>query len=319
MKDFLSILDLTAEEIFELFELADKLKYDNSKPLAGKTVAMIFQKPSLRTRVSFEVGIVQLGGHPICLTQEAIGLGKRESVGDVARVLSRYNDMIIARVFEHAILTEMAQHASVPVINALSDLSHPCQVLADAYTLRQYGKLFDGVKVVFVGDGNNNVAYSWLELAMLLPIHLVLASPKGYEPNRNMLNLVQSKGVGKVEIVSAPQAAVWDADVVYGDVWTSMGQEAESDKRKKDLAPYQINATLMSYAKSDAVFMHCLPAHRGEEVTDEVIDSPQSIVFDQAENRLHLQKALMTKLVEHHYAPVLSSTQKAQTKTKKKR
>lgn len=318
MKDFLSILDFTAEEIFELFDLADKLKYDASKPLAGKTVAMIFQKPSLRTRVSFEVGVVQLGGHPISLAQESVGLGKRESVADVARVLSRYNDMIVARVFEHTILTEMAQYASVPVINALSDLSHPCQVLADAYTLRQHGKLFDGVKVVFVGDGNN-VAYSWLELAMLLPIHFVLASPKGYAPNREMLNLVQSRGVGKVEMVDNPQVAVWDADVVYGDVWTSMGQEADNDKRKKDFAPYQINSTLMSYAKPDAIFMHCLPAHRGEEVTDEVIDSPQSVVFDEAENRLHIQKAVMTKLIEHHYAPVFSSMQKAQTKAKKKR
>jgi ornithine carbamoyltransferase len=318
MKDFLSILDLTAEEIFELFELADKLKYDNAKPLAGKTVSMIFQKPSLRTRVSFEVGVVQLGGHPISLAQESIGLGKRESVADVARVLSRYNDMIIARVFEHSILTEMARYATVPVINALSDLSHPCQVLADAYTLRQHGKLFDGVKVVFVGDGNN-VAYSWLELAMLLPIHFVLASPKGYAPNREMLNLVQTSGVGKVEIVHNPQAAVWDADVVYGDVWTSMGQEADNDKRKQDFAPYQINSDLMGYAKPDAIFMHCLPAHRGEEVTDEVIDSPQSVVFDEAENRLHIQKAIMTKLVEHHFAHVFSSTSKAQPKAKKKR
>ena len=318
MKDFLSILDFTAEEIFDLFALADKLKFDNTRPLAGKTVSMIFQKPSLRTRVSFEVGVVQLGGHPISLAQESIGLGKRESVADVARVLSRYNDMIIARVFEHSILTEMARYATVPVINALSDLSHPCQVLADAYTLRQHGKLFDGVKVVFVGDGNN-VAYSWLELAMLLPIHFVLASPKGYAPNREMLNLVQTSGVGKVEIVHNPQAAVWDADVVYGDVWTSMGQEADNDKRKQDFAPYQINSDLMGYAKPDAIFMHCLPAHRGEEVTDEVMDSPQSVVFDEAENRLHIQKAIMTKLIEHHYAPVFSSTQKAQTKTKKKR
>ncbi|MGQ9805169.1 MAG: ornithine carbamoyltransferase [Chlorobiales bacterium] len=318
MKDFLSILDFTAEEIFELFELADKLKYNSSKPLAGKTVAMLFQKPSLRTRVSFEVGVVQLGGHPISLSQESVGLGKRESVADVARVLSRYNDMIIARVFEHSILTEMAQYASVPVINALSDLSHPCQVLADAYTLRQHDKLFDGVKVVFVGDGNN-VAYSWLELAMLLPIHFVLASPKGYEPNQEMLACVQLSARGKVEIVHNPQAAVWDADVVYGDVWTSMGQEADNERRKNDFASYQINAELMGYAKPDAIFMHCLPAHRGEEVTDEVIDSPQSVVFDEAENRLHIQKAVMTKLIEHHYAPVFSSRQKTQTKAKKKR
>ncbi len=316
MKDFLSILDFTAEEIFDLFELADRLKYDHARPLAGKTVSLIFQKPSLRTRVSFEVGIVQLGGHPISLAQESIGLGQRESVADVARVLSRYNDMIVARVFEHTILTEMAQYATVPVINALSDLSHPCQVLADAYTLRQHGKLFEGVKVVFVGDGNN-VAYSWLELAMRLPIHFVLATPKGYEPSPKMLNLVQSAGVGKVELVHHPQAAVWDADVVYGDVWTSMGQEAEHHKRRQDFAPYQITSELMRYAKPDAIFMHCLPAHRGEEVTDEVIDSPQSVVFDEAENRLHIQKAIMTKLLERGEAPLFSTTPKPKAKKKR--
>ncbi|MCS6989477.1 MAG: ornithine carbamoyltransferase [Chloroherpetonaceae bacterium] len=316
MKDFLSILDFATEEIWEIFELADRLKYDASKPLAGKTVAMIFQKPSLRTRVSFEAGVVQLGGHPVCLSQESIGLGKRESVADVARVLSRYNDLIVARVFEHDDLIEMARHASVPVINALSDLSHPCQVLADAYTMRQRGKLFEGAKVVFVGDGNN-VANSWLELAARLPIHFVLASPKGYAPNAELLRIATSSGVGKVEIVHNPQAAVWDADVVYGDVWTSMGQEAESETRKRDFASYQINADLMRYAKPDAIFMHCLPARRGEEVTDEVIDSPQSVVFDQAENRLHVQKAIMAKLVEQHYAPAFSPTPKAKNRKKR--
>lgn len=316
MKDFLSILDLSTDEIYDLFDLADRLKYDASKPLLGKTAALIFQKPSLRTRVSFEAGVVQLGGHPISLSQEAIGLGKRESVADVARVLSRYNDLIVARVFEHDTLLELARHASIPVINALSDRSHPCQVLADAYTMRQHGKLFEGAKVVFVGDGNN-VANSWLELAARLPIRFVLASPEGYEPNAELLRIARLSGVGQVEIVRNPRAAVWDADVIYGDVWTSMGQEAESEKRKRDFAPFQINADLMRYAKPDAIFMHCLPAHRGEEVTDDVIDSPQSVVLDEAENRLHVQKAIMTKLIERNCAPAFSSNHKARAKKKR--
>jgi ornithine carbamoyltransferase len=318
MKDFLSILDFSTEEILDLFELGDKLKFHGAKPLAGKTVSMIFQKPSLRTRVSFEVGIVQLGGHPITLAQESVGLGKRESVADVARVLARYNDMIVARVFEHDILVEMARCIDIPVINALSDLSHPCQVLADAYTLRQHGKLFEGAKVVFVGDGNN-VANSWLEFAARFPIHFVLASPKGYEPNKEVFFLAKSSGMSRIEIVENPTAAVWDADVIYGDVWTSMGQESENETRKRDFAPYQINSTLMGYAKPDAIFMHCLPAHRGEEVTDEVMDSPQSVVFDEAENRLHIQKAIMAKLIEQPFAPVFSSTPKPKEKQQKNR
>jgi ornithine carbamoyltransferase len=316
-KDFLSVLDLSLDEIHEMFELADKLKFDTfSRPLAGKTVAMIFQKPSLRTRVSFEVGVVQLGGHPINLAQESVGLGKRESIADVARVLARYNDMIVARVFEHKILTEMAEAAPIPVINALSDYSHPCQVMADAYTLRQHHKLHEGVKVVFVGDGNN-VFNSWIEFAARFPMRLTLAAPKGYEPNMFLLNYARSLGVSQIELVENPQAALMDADVIYGDVWASMGQEAENEIRKKVFAPYQINADLMSYAKSDAVFMHCLPAHRGEEVTDEVMDGGQSIVFDQAENRLHIQKAIMAKLMEQNLMPV--PAQKPATAKRKKR
>jgi ornithine carbamoyltransferase len=313
-KDFLSILDLSLDEVIDCFSLADKLKFDGSKPLAGKTVAMIFQKPSLRTRVSFEVGVVQLGGHPVNLVQESVGLGNRESVSDIARVLSRYNDMIIARVFEHQILTEMAANATVPVINALSNLSHPCQVMADAYTMRQHGKLKEGAKVVFIGDGNN-VANSWLEFAALFPLHFVLAAPKGYAPNPILLEEAQARGASRIEIVENPQEAIWQADVVYGDVWTSMGQETENEIRKKDFAPYQINADLMSYAKPDAVFMHCLPAHRGEEVTHEVMDSSRSIVFDQAENRLHIQKAILAKLIEWQWVTVpLQSTIKKKSR-----
>lgn len=297
--DFLSLQDIESrKELFELFELCDALKADRSaKPLTGKTVALLFQKPSLRTRVSFEAAIVQLGGYPIYLGQESVGLGQRESVADVARVLSRYNDLIIARLFEHSVLLELAEHASVPVINALTNHSHPCQVFADLYTMRQYGKLFEGVKVVFVGDGNN-VVNSWLEMSMLYPMHFVLAAPAAYNPHIATLKAAMKAGVSKIEILEEPEVAVQNADVIYTDVWTSMGQEAEAEERRKVFRPYQVNAKLLSLAKPDAIVMHCLPANRGEEVTDDVLDGKQSVVFDQAENRLHAQKAILVKLLQ---------------------
>ena len=299
-KNFLSLLDIQQAELEEIFLLADSLKTNGSyRPLAGKSVAMIFQKPSLRTRVSFEVGIVQLGGHPIFLSQEGIGIGKRETAGDIARLLSRMTNMIVARLFDHEVLVELAQRASVPVINALTDLSHPCQIVADLYTMRQHGKLKPGAKVVFVGDGNN-VVNSWLEMCTLYPLHFVLAAPKGYGPNIDILEMAVGAGLSVVEIVEDPTVAVKDADVVYTDVWTSMGQEAEADERRKALAHYQVNEKLLSLAKPDCVVMHCLPAHRGEEITEEVIEGNRSIVFDEAENRLHAQKAIMAKLIERN-------------------
>ncbi|MEX0736599.1 MAG: ornithine carbamoyltransferase [Bacteroidota bacterium] len=297
-RDFLSLLDLQPGELEELFLLTDALKADATRrPLSGRSVAMIFQKPSLRTRVSFEVGISQLGGHAIILSQEGVGIGVREKASDIAELLSRMTAMIVARLFDHALLMELANRATVPVVNALTDLSHPCQILADVYTMRQHGKLKPGVKVVFVGDGNN-VVHSWLELAMLYPMHFVLAAPKGYEPSEEIFRQAVAKGVSTVEIILDPGTAVKNADVIYTDVWTSMGQEAESEKRKRDFAGYQVNAALLAQAKPDCVVMHCLPAHRGEEITNEVIEGPQSIVFDQAENRLHVQKAVMVKLLE---------------------
>ncbi|MEX2089551.1 MAG: ornithine carbamoyltransferase [Bacteroidota bacterium] len=297
-RDFLSLLDLQPGELEELFLLTDALKADGTRrPLSGRSVAMIFQKPSLRTRVSFEVGISQLGGHAIILSQEGVGIGVREKASDIAELLSRMTAMIVARLFDHALLMELANRATVPVVNALTDLSHPCQILADVYTMRQHGKLKPGVKVVFVGDGNN-VVHSWLELAMLYPMHFVLAAPKGYEPSEEIFRQAVAKGVSTVEIILDPGTAVKNADVIYTDVWTSMGQEAESEKRKRDFAGYQVNAALLAQAKPDCVVMHCLPAHRGEEITNEVIEGPQSIVFDQAENRLHVQKAVMVKLLE---------------------
>ncbi|MGH2567769.1 MAG: ornithine carbamoyltransferase [Bacteroidota bacterium] len=300
-KDFLSIFDITAHELEELFVLTDALKADpGRRPLYGKTAALIFQKPSLRTRVSFEVGIYQLGGHPVFLSQESIGLGRREPASDVAKLLSRYNDLIVTRLFEHSLLLDLAASATIPVINALTDLSHPCQVLADMYTLRQRGRLKKRMKVAFIGDGNN-VANSWLEACALYPIHFVLAAPEGYEPNQQTLRQAQHAGVSTIEIVRDPAAASKDADLIYTDVWTSMGQEGEAEKRLRDFNGYQVNETLLALAKPDCLVMHCLPAHRGEEVSDQVLDSERSIIFDQAENRLHVQKAIMTKLIETHH------------------
>ncbi len=296
-KDFLSIAELKKEEVFQLLTLADTLKVQKDvKPLAGKTVAMIFQKPSLRTRVSFEVGVVQLGGHAIFLTDEGVGLGVRESAADVANVLSRFNDAIVARVFDHQLLLDLSKFATVPVINALSDLSHPCQILADLYTIRQHGKLRDHVKVAYVGDGNN-IVNSWLELASIIPIHLTLAIPFGYEPNTAIFDSAVKANISKIEIIRDPRNAVNKADVVYTDTWTSMGQEKEKTKRIYDFWEYQVNGSLLRQAKKDVIVMHCLPAHRGEEITDEALDGKQSVVNDQAENRLHIQKAIMAKLI----------------------
>ena len=296
-KDFLSIAELTKDEVYKLLALTDKLKKDPSiKPLAGKTVAMIFQKPSLRTRVSFEVGIVHLGGHPIFLSNEGIGIGVRESALDVSNMLSRYNNLIVARLFKHQLLLDLANYSSIPVINALTDLSHPCQILSDLYTIQQHGKLTPMAKLSYVGDGNN-VCNSLIELASIIPFHLSLAIPFGYEPNKDILEAAQKTGVSKIEIVREPKDSVIDADIVYTDTWTSMGQEKEKTKRTFDFWEYQINESLMKHAKKDAIVMHCLPAHRGEEITDGVLDGPQSVVNDQGENRLHVQKAIMASLV----------------------
>jgi ornithine carbamoyltransferase len=297
-KDFLSLLDLERYELEELFELADELKINpHAKPLDGTVVSLIFQKPSLRTRVSFEIGVHQLGGYPVFLPQESVGIGTRESAADVASLLGRYGGMIVARVFDHNMLVELSRSSEVPVVNALSDLSHPCQVLADLYTLRQHGKLRPGVKIVFVGDGNN-VVNSWLEMATLYPMHFVLAAPNGYGPDEAILHYAQNVGLSTIEVIEDPIEAVRGADVIYTDVWASMGQEAEAEKRRRDFAKYQVDFRLLEPAQNDCVVMHCLPAHRGEEISAEVLDGPCSIVFDQAENRLHVQKALMARLLE---------------------
>jgi ornithine carbamoyltransferase len=299
-RDLISIADLTREQLEELFSLARRLKADRKEGwphplLAGKTLAMIFEKPSLRTRVTFEAGMVQLGGYAVYLSPPDIGLGTRETVPDVARNLSRWVDLIMVRTFSHAVVLELAQHATVPVINGLSDLLHPCQVLADCLTLTEQRGSLDGLKVAFMGDGNN-VVNSWLNAASKLPFSFALACPPGYEPDTGVLTRARHNGA-QITITQSIEEAVGGADAVYTDVWTSMGQEKESAIRREAFRPYQVNAAVMALAKSDALVMHCLPAHRGEEITADVLDGPQSVVFEQAENRLHIQKAIMVWLL----------------------
>ena len=300
-RDLISISDLTQDEVETLFALAQRLKADRQKGwphpiLAGKTLAMIFEKPSLRTRVTFEAGMDQLGGYAIYLSPQDIGLGTRETVPDVAKNLSRWVDLVMARTFSHQVLTELAQAATIPVINGLSDLLHPCQVLADCLTLIEHRGALEGLKIAFVGDGNN-VVHSWLHAAVKLPFRFVLACPPGYEPDRAVLEQTRQAGA-RVSVTHTVAEAVREADAVYTDVWTSMGQEEEGTVRRRAFTDYQVNAEVMSLAKPDALVMHCLPAHRGEEITADVLDGPQSVVFDQSENRLHIQKAIMVWLLQ---------------------
>lgn len=299
-QDFLSIATHTRVELEAILDDAAKLKADlragkGDRPLLGKTLAMIFEKPSLRTRVTFETGIKQLGGASVYLAPGDIQLGARETVADIARNLSRWVDLIMARTFSHHSMLELAEHATLPVINGLSDLLHPCQVMADCQTLLERKGRLEGLTVAFIGDGNN-VVNSWIHAASRLGIHFRLACPKGYEPNEQILDEATRSGVGKIEILHDPGAAASDADALYTDVWTSMGQEAESQVRRVDFDGYQVNAALLARAKKDALVMHCLPAHRGEEITGDVVDGPQSVVLEQAENRLHAQKAIMVRL-----------------------
>ena len=300
-RDFIAITDLNKDEIYQTLKKASSLKSDlrngiNYRPLAGKTLAMIFQKPSARTRISFEVGMFQLGGHALYLSPSDIGLGKRESVADIARVISRYCDGIMARVFDHNDVVDLAKFASVPVINGLSDLLHPCQVMGDLLTIMENKEMSEQLIITYVGDGNN-LANSWLNMASIIPMTLRLAIPEGYDPDPEILNRANRAGVSAIEIFRDPQKSMPGTDVIYTDVWASMGQEDEAKARQKVFEKYQINESLVSAAKDDCVVMHCLPAHRGDEITDEVMDGPHSIVFDQAENRLHIQKAIMIKLM----------------------
>jgi ornithine carbamoyltransferase len=297
MKDFISIADIDRTQMEGLLARAADLKRERRQrsDLAGKTVALVFHKPSLRTRQSFEVGVFELGGHPMYVTDREIKMGQRESTYDIGMVLSRYLHGIVIRTFAHSNCVELAEAASIPIINGLTDLLHPCQIMGDLQTCAERGKALDNMTVAYVGDGNN-VANSWVNAAGNLPFELRIASPSGYEPDATLLGAAREKGA-KIHVLDDPAEAVDGADVIYTDVWTSMGQEEETEKRRDAFSSYQVNDELLARAKDDAIVLHCLPAHRGEEITDSVIDGPRSAVFDQAENRLHAQKAIMVELM----------------------
>ncbi|MBN1284888.1 MAG: ornithine carbamoyltransferase [Anaerolineae bacterium] len=303
MRHFLDIADWTPEELNGLLDLAAGLKKEwqqrgcNKQVLNGRVLGMVFQKPSLRTRVSFEVGMMHLGGHALYLSPAEIGLGKRESIADVARVLSRYVQGIMARVFDHQHILELAKYATVPVINGLSNYNHPCQALADVLTVKEHLGQIKGKKIVFLGDGNN-VAVSLLIASAKLGAHFTIASPEGYRLRPDVIEKGKAIAAGsRIASITDPVEAVAGADVIYTDTWTSMGQEEEAEKRRKVFPPYQVNAGLVAQAAPGCIVMHCLPAHRGDEITDEVADGPHSVLFDQAENRLHAQKAILVHLM----------------------
>jgi ornithine carbamoyltransferase len=298
-RDFLRLRDFSSEEIDHLLKRALELKSgkdSNKCPLIGRNIGLIFEKASTRTRVSFEVGIYQLGANSIYLNPKEIQLGRGETIHDTAKTLSRYLDAIVIRTFSHNTLIDFASSSSIPVINGLSDLLHPCQALGDMMTvLEKKGKL-KGINLSYIGDGNN-VANSLIEASSMMGINLKIACPKGFEPDTEVLKEQMASAKSEIRIVRNPKDAAMGADVLYTDVWVSMGQEKEEKQKKKNFKAYQLNSKILSYAKEDAIVLHCLPAHRGEEITDDVIDSPQSAVFDQAENRLHTQKALLEFLL----------------------
>ena len=302
MNDFLSIKDFTPQQIRRSLDLARRMKAipeAYATALKGKTLAMIFEKPSLRTRVTFDVGIHQLGGFALCLSPAEINLGKRESVYDVCRNLERMVQAIMVRTFAHEIVEQMAEYSSIPIINGLTDYSHPCQAMADYLTIEEVKGKIAGLKIAFIGDGNN-VAHSLMFAGAQLGAHVSVATPAGYEPEATAITWARERARlngGSCTVTNDPVSAATSADVIYTDVWASMGQEAEAESRKKLFLPFQVNAVLFAKAKPECIFLHCLPAHRGDEVTNDVIDSPRSFVFQEAENRLHVQKAIMLELM----------------------
>jgi ornithine carbamoyltransferase len=303
VRDFLTIRDFDSDELLHLIDLARDIKANPglfAESLKGRTLALIFEKPSLRTRVSFDVGIQQLGGYSVYLSPAEINLGKRESIYDVAKNLERMVQGIMIRTFGHDIVDKMAEYADIPVINGLTDFSHPCQAMADFLTITEHKGSLAGLKVAYVGDGNN-VSNSLMFAAARFGVHIAIGAPAGYQPKPEVTAWTRAEGAktgSTCLITEDPAEAVANADVVYTDTWASMGQESEAYARKAVFRPFQVNASLFARAKSDAIFMHCLPAHRGDEVTDEVIDSPRSVVFQEAENRLHAQKAVMLELMK---------------------
>lgn len=303
-RDFLHVTDFSQAEILETLELAKEIKSklknrEDYRPFKDHSLAMIFAKPSARTRASFETGFFRLGGQALFLGPDDIGIGKREAIKDIARVFSVYNDMIMARLFDHQHILELAEYASIPVINGLTDYNHPCQIMADILTIYEHRKNLDDMKIVYIGDGNN-IVHSWLHLASRIPFHFTCICPEGFEPNESTIKLVTDSGISKVEITNDPKSGVAGADVIYTDVWASMGQKEETSTREKIFARFQVNSKIMKATGKETLFMHCLPAERGREVTDSVMESPRSIVFDQAENRMHAQNAIMVKIAEKH-------------------
>ncbi len=301
-RDFLHITDFESNEITETLDLAIEIKTklknnENYKPFKNQSLAMIFAKPSARTRVSFETGFFRLGGHALYLGPKDIGIGKREAVKDISRVLSGYNDMIMARLFDHKHMLELAKYASIPVINGLTDFNHPCQIMADILTVYEKKGNLNNLKIAYVGDGNN-IVHSWLNLSLRLPFHFTCVCPEGYEPDNNLIKLVNKSNISTVEISHDPIKGVHEADVIYTDVWASMGQKEEVEERENIFKNFQVNSNMLESTGKNTFFMHCLPAERGREVTDDVMESSNSIVFDQAENRMHAQNAIMVKIAQ---------------------
>lgn len=299
-KHFLHITDFTANEIWETLHLAKELKEkfrrrENHKIFKNKSLAMIFAKPSARTRVSFETGFEWMGGHALFLGPNDIGIGKREAIKDISRLFSRFNDIIMARLFDHQHILELAEFAEVPVINGLTDYNHPCQIMADIFTIWEQRENLDNLQITYVGDGNN-IVHSWIHLAERIPMKFICACPEGYDPNNEIVQRCNEVGLSSIEVLHDPFVAVKGADVVYTDVWASMGQKDETEERIKQFQQFQVNEELMEATGKHTLFMHCLPAERGREVTDGVLEADYSIVFDEAENRMHVQNAIMVKL-----------------------
>ena len=301
-KHFLHLTDYTTHEIWELLHLAKELKIkfhnkEDYKPFKDRSLAMIFAKPSARTRVSFETGFEWMGGHALFLGPNDIGIGKREAIKDISRLFSRYNDMIMARLFDHDHILELAEYSDIPVINGLTDYNHPCQILADIMTVWERRGNLENLKITYLGDGNN-IVHSWLQLACRLPLHFVCCNPSGFDPDQKTVQMVNDSKISTFESSHDPLSAVMGSDVIYTDVWASMGQKEEEKEREKIFADYQVNMKLLESTGKETLFMHCLPAERGREVTDEVMESKNSIVFDEAENRMHAQNAVMVYLNE---------------------
>ncbi len=299
--NILTLLDLSKEDFTKYFDRAFELKKRHKQgivetSLAGKTLGLIFDKPSTRTRISFEAAMVQLGGVPIFINAKDTQIARNEPIKDTARVLSRYLDALAIRTYSQDLLEAFAEYSTIPVINALTDMHHPCQILSDLMTVIEYKGRYEGLKFAWVGDGNN-VAHSWINAAAVLGLNLSLACPEGFLPNKRIMEQALKRGVGKITVTSDPAKAVQDADVIYTDVWVSMGQESEHKARKNVFKPFQVNAALLEKASEDVIIMHCLPVHRDEEITDEILEGPKSVVWDQAENKLHMHKAILELLI----------------------